>query len=75
MVSLTFAPLLHPPNYSQDFILYLITSDATINMVLVKEYDLNQEHVIYYHSKGLFSAKLYYSYVEKLALSVIYAIH
>ena len=35
--ALTHAPLLHPPNYNQDYILYLATSHSTIGMVLVQE--------------------------------------
>ena len=33
------APLLHPPNYSRDFILYLAASESTIGVVLVQEDD------------------------------------
>ena len=33
--SLLSAPLLHPPDYARDFILYLATSKLTIRVVLV----------------------------------------
>ena len=33
------APLLHPPDYSHDFILYLVASKLTIGVVLVQEDD------------------------------------
>ena len=37
--ALLSAPLLHPPDYSWDFILYLDTSESTIGIVLVQEDD------------------------------------
>ena len=33
--ALLSAPLLRPPDYSCDFILYLVTSESTIGVVLV----------------------------------------
>ena len=36
---LLLAPLLHPPNYSRDFILYLAVFKLTIGVVLVQEND------------------------------------
>jgi hypothetical protein len=33
--SLTTAPLLRPPNYKNNFLLYLATTESTISMVLV----------------------------------------
>jgi hypothetical protein len=64
-------PLLHPPNYAKDYILYLATSTSTISMVLVQEDDDDTEHVIYYLSKSLSGPKLQYSHVEKLALAAV----
>jgi hypothetical protein len=72
MVSLlTHTPLLHPPDYSRDYFLYLVASDSTIAMVLVQEDDLNDEHVVYYLSKSLSPTEIKYSHVEKLALVVV----
>ena len=48
--ALTFAPLLSPPDYSRDFLLYLATVESTRGMVLVWEDDDVCEHVIYYLS-------------------------
>jgi hypothetical protein len=45
---LTSDPLLRPPNYNKNFLLYLATADSTIGMVLVQEDDLLEENVIYY---------------------------
>jgi hypothetical protein len=46
--ALTSVPLLRPPNYNKDFLLYLATAESTIGMVLVQEDDSLEEHVIYY---------------------------
>jgi hypothetical protein len=32
-------PLLSPPNYNKDFLLYLVSVESTIGMVLVQEDD------------------------------------
>jgi hypothetical protein len=37
--ALTTAPLLWPPNYNKDFLLYMAATKSTIGMVLVKEDD------------------------------------
>ena len=37
--SLSSVPILSPPGYSKDFILYVVAFKATIGMVLVKEDD------------------------------------
>ncbi len=72
--ALTHAPLLHPPNYNQDYFLYLAASYSTIGMVLVQEDEFGTEHVIYYLSHTLNPTELKYSHVEKLALEVVQAI-
>jgi hypothetical protein len=43
-------PLLKPPDYSRDYLLYIAASEETIGMVLVQENDELREHVIYYLS-------------------------
>ena len=48
--ALTSTPLLSPPNYGKDFLLYLTAAESTIGMVLVQEDDALSEHVIYYLS-------------------------
>ena len=63
--ALTHAPLLHPPNYNQDYFLYLAASHSTIGMVLVQEGESGTEHVIYYLSQTLNPTELKYSHVEK----------
>jgi hypothetical protein len=72
--ALTNAPLLHLPNYTKDYILYLAASTSTISMVLVQEDPNDEEHVIYYLSKSLSGPELRYSHVEKLALVAIIAV-
>ena len=48
--ALTSAPLLSPPHYSKDFLLYIDKVESTIGMVLVQEDDALCENVIYYLS-------------------------
>eukprot|EP00253_Pinus_taeda_P021936 PITA_21936 len=71
--ALTHAPLLHPPNYNQDYFLYLAASHSTIGMVLVQQDEFESEHVIYYLSWNLTPIELKYSHVEKLALAAVQA--
>ena len=70
--SLSSAPVLSPPDYSKDFILYLAASKATIGMVLVQEDDSLHEHAIYYLSRSLVEAELSYAHVKKLALAAVH---
>ena len=72
--ALTHAPLLHPPNYNQDYILYLAASHSTIGMVLVQEGEPHTEHVIYYLSRNLHPTEIKYTHVEKLALADVQAV-
>ena len=46
--SLASIPVLSVPDYSHDLLLYVATSQEMIGMVLVKEDEEIQEHVIYY---------------------------
>ena len=68
------APLLRPPDYSRDFILYLAASESTIGVVLVQEDDKLVEHVIYYLSRALVETELRYSHIDKLALAAVHAV-
>ena len=72
--SLLSAPLLRPPDYSKDFILYLVVLESTIGVVLVQEDDKLQQHVVYYLSHALLGPDLRYSHIEKLALVVVYVV-
>ena len=69
--ALTHSPVIHPPNYSKDFLVYIDASTTTITMVLVQENPDSQEHVIYYASKNLMDSETRYSHVEKLALTTV----
>ena len=66
--------MIHPPNYSKDFLLYIVASTTTIAMVLVQDNLHDQEHVIYYASKNLIDSETRYSHVEKLALAMVIAV-
>jgi len=60
---LTSSPLLSPPYYGKDLLLYLDIAESTIDMVLVQEDYMLEEHLIYYLSGSLFGPKLNYSHV------------
>ena len=66
--------MIHPPDYSKDFLLYIVASATTISMVLVQDNLHGQEHVIYYASKNLMVSETCYSHVEKLALAMVIAV-
>ena len=67
-------PIISPPNYHKDFLLYLVASNSTLGMVLIQADDDHVEHVIYYLSHGLVGEQLRYPYVEKLALAVAFVV-
>lgn len=64
--------MLHPPNYNHDFLLYFVSFDSPIGMMLVQTDDDHIEHVIYYLYKGHVSDELCYPYVEKLPLEATF---
>ena len=66
--------MIHPVDYSKDFLLYIAASTTTIAMVLVQDNLHGQEHVIYYASKNLMDSKTHYSCVENLALAMVIAV-
>lgn len=72
--TLTTTPLLHPLEYTQEYILYFTASTSTIGMVLVQEDDDDHENVIYYLNKSLLDVETRYSHIEKLNLEAIIAI-
>jgi hypothetical protein len=72
--ALTFSPLIRPPYYNRYFLLYLVAAELTINMVLVQEDDLLEDHIIYYLSQGLVGPELNYSHVEKISLAAVHAV-
>jgi hypothetical protein len=61
--ALTYTPLMWPPNYNKDFLLYLATGESTIGMVLFQEDYFLSEYVIYYLSQGLVGPELNYSHI------------
>ena len=72
--ALTHTPLIHPPDYSRDFTLYLAASNATIAMVLVQESHDGEEHMVYYLSKSLLGPEIRYCHVENLALAAVFVV-
>ena len=61
---------MYPPNYQNDYFLYIVVAETTIAMVLV-QVENGIEHLIYYLSCNLNDTKVKYSYMEKLALAAI----
>ena len=61
---------MYPPNYQNDYFLYIATVETTIAIVLVQVED-GIEHPIYYLSCNLNDTEVKYSYMEKLALAAI----
>ena len=72
--ALTHSPVIHPPFYSKNFLLYIAASATTIAMVLVQDNLHGQEHVIYYTSNNLIDSETRYSHVDKLALATVIAV-
>ena len=64
---------MYPPNYQNDYFLYIVVVETTIAMVLVQVED-GIEHLIYYLSRNLNDTKVRYLYVENLALAVVQAV-
>ena len=48
--ALAMAPVLSPPNYSRDFLIYVVASMDMVGMVLVQEDEELHEQVMYYLS-------------------------
>jgi hypothetical protein len=69
--TLSNAPLIHPPYYDRNYILYLLASVVSVAGVLVQLGDDGHEHVIYYISKNLLGPPLKYNHDEKLVLTVV----
>ena len=65
--------LMYPPNYQNDYFLYIVVTDMTIAMVLC-QVENGIEHPIYYLSRNLNDTKVKYSYIEKLALAAVQAV-
>ena len=53
MRALATVPMLSPPDYSHEFLIYVAASQETVGMVLVQEDEELHEHVIYYLRQNL----------------------
>ena len=67
---ITHDRILQPPNYTNDYSMYVASSLQTIGMILVQTNKQNHEHVIYYLSKSLLDSENWYSHMDKLALAI-----
>ena len=72
--ALTSAPLISPPNFTKDFILYISASTHLVVGVLIQKDDNQNEHIIYYVSTNLIGPLVSYSHKEKLALVTVLSI-
>ena len=68
--TLVRASLMYPPNYQNDYFLYIAVAEMTIAMVLVQVKN-GIERLIYYFSCNLNDTEVKYSYVENLALVAV----
>ena len=71
--ALEMTPMLSPPNYSHDFLLYVVASQDITGMVLVQEDEELQEHLVYYLIQNLIDSRLHYTHVKKLPLVTVHA--
>ena len=55
--AITHSSVLHPPNCSKDYLLYLAASTTTFVMVLVQEDRNDMEHVNYFLSKSFLDSE------------------
>ena len=72
--ALASTSVISPPEYSCDFLLYVVASMEMIGMVLVQKDEEIQEHVIYYLSWNLIDVEIHYSHVEKLSLAIVHVV-
>jgi hypothetical protein len=69
--ALSHPPLISPPDYDCDYILYLSASAISVAEVLIQLGDDGHENVIYYISKNLSGPPLKYNHEDKRALPVL----
>ena len=62
--ALTSSPLIFPPDFDSDLILYISASTHLVAGVLIQEDDNGIEHVIYYVSKNLVGPHVSYSHED-----------
>jgi hypothetical protein len=64
------------PTPGADLLLYVSTTETTVNAVLVQEQETNHSKhqvLVYYVSEALSGSKAYYSEIEKIAYTVLTA--
>jgi hypothetical protein len=73
-VTLSNSPLISPPDYDRDYILYLSVLVISVVGVLIQLGDDGHEHVIHYINKNLSGLPLKYNHDEKLTLAIVLAV-
>jgi hypothetical protein len=71
---LTHASVVQPPDWNQEFHLFLDASDIAIGSVLMQKYEKNWFRPVYYASHRLSKAERNYSTTYREALGMIYSV-
>ena len=71
---LVTAPILIPPNWKNEFKIYVDASNVAIGSVLSKKNEKRHDHHIYFASRQLVQAKRNYTIIEREALGMIFSI-
>ena len=71
---LVSALILIPPNWEDDFDVYVDASNATIESILSQKIEDKHDHPIYFASRQLNAAEKNYSVTEREALGMIFSV-
>jgi len=69
---LNITTILYKPNIHQPLLVYITTTDHTVNAALVQDVD-DTQHPVYFIGRTLQDPETRYQMVEKLALSLVHA--
>ena len=72
-LTLSSAPVLISPNYTQDFILFSFASEHTMAVVLMQKRDQHEKPIAFF-SRTIRDAALKYNIIEKKALALVKAL-
>lgn len=71
--SLSTFPVLHAPNFEQEFILQCDASNVALGLILAQEFG-NEEHPILYISRKFSPSERKYSAIERECLALVHAV-
>lgn len=72
--ALISSPILVPPDFSREFILYTDASSYGLGAVLAQVNEAGEEHVVQYLSRSLIKAEKNYSTTERECLAIVWSI-